>query len=405
EAKRAETRICPVCDEAIPVRLLAKHSELEMARVEEIIQHIGSTEVLAEAEPDEGLTSRSRRTAVKVRKTSGRSKFGAVFASTSEVTLDEVDRLIRSLKGRRKQRYAKLRDLMREDEDEGWWGNRHDAHEGTTCPVCGQTVRGDVDVIEAHVDSCLAHVRIVGEQWDRRASGSGQADVELDIDVDGDTIESATAGVSFRVGTGFDIRDRTQQDVEDEVDVDGEDEAVFGAAQFSEKDIIVLSGNRQDEEEEVDVDNDVPATASVRGGASAEQTGASTLKDLPVNGKLARRQVEVVADVKRTMEEVMGVGEVEQVEQAIQKARSGGDNIALIKALESKVNFMVSTRVSSSTSSLCRICLDPYTEPTVSTGCWHTCCRECWLRCLGSTKLCPICKRITAAADLRRVYL
>ena len=59
----------------------------------------------------------------------------------------------------------------------------------------------------------------------------------------------------------------------------------------------------------------------------------------------------------------------------------------------------------SSTSLLCRICLDPYSEPTVSTGCWHTCCRECWLRCLGSTKMCPICKRITGAADLRRVYL
>ena len=58
-----------------------------------------------------------------------------------------------------------------------------------------------------------------------------------------------------------------------------------------------------------------------------------------------------------------------------------------------------------STSLLCRICLDAYEEPTVSTGCWHACCRECWLRCLGSTKLCPICKRITEAVDLRRIYL
>lgn len=53
-AKRAETRICPVCHEAIPVRLLSKHSDLEMARVEEIIQQVGSTEVLADAEPDDG---------------------------------------------------------------------------------------------------------------------------------------------------------------------------------------------------------------------------------------------------------------------------------------------------------------------------------------------------------------
>lgn len=53
-AKRAETRICPVCEEAIPVRLLAKHSELESQRVEEIVLKIGSMEVLADAEPDDG---------------------------------------------------------------------------------------------------------------------------------------------------------------------------------------------------------------------------------------------------------------------------------------------------------------------------------------------------------------
>lgn len=59
---------------------------------------------------------------------------------------------------------------------------------------------------------------------------------------------------------------------------------------------------------------------------------------------------------------------------------------------------------SSSAAPTCRICLDPYIEPTISTQCWHTCCRECWLRCLES-KLCPICKRITTASDLRRIYL
>ena len=53
-AKRAETRACPVCQESIPIRLLGKHSELEMTRVDEIIHQIGSTEVLADAEPDHG---------------------------------------------------------------------------------------------------------------------------------------------------------------------------------------------------------------------------------------------------------------------------------------------------------------------------------------------------------------
>lgn len=53
-AKRAVTRPCPVCQEEIPVRLLAAHAELEAARVEEILRSVGSTEVLEEAEPDDG---------------------------------------------------------------------------------------------------------------------------------------------------------------------------------------------------------------------------------------------------------------------------------------------------------------------------------------------------------------
>lgn len=56
-AKRAETRPCPICHESIPIRLLGKHSELEMTRVDEIIHQIGSTEVLADAEPDDGCVS------------------------------------------------------------------------------------------------------------------------------------------------------------------------------------------------------------------------------------------------------------------------------------------------------------------------------------------------------------
>lgn len=55
-AKRAVTRPCPVCQEDIPVRLLAAHAELEAARVEEILRSVGSTEVLEEAEPDDGYS-------------------------------------------------------------------------------------------------------------------------------------------------------------------------------------------------------------------------------------------------------------------------------------------------------------------------------------------------------------
>lgn len=52
-AKRAETRECPVCKELIPIRLLAAHAVLETRRVEEIIDSVGSTDVLLD-EHEEG---------------------------------------------------------------------------------------------------------------------------------------------------------------------------------------------------------------------------------------------------------------------------------------------------------------------------------------------------------------
>uniref|UniRef100_A0A8C5MFI0 RING-type domain-containing protein n=2 Tax=Leptobrachium leishanense TaxID=445787 RepID=A0A8C5MFI0_9ANUR len=53
----------------------------------------------------------------------------------------------------------------------------------------------------------------------------------------------------------------------------------------------------------------------------------------------------------------------------------------------------------------CHICLDSYSVPVTSIQCWHIHCEGCWLRALGSKKLCPQCNTITSPSDLRRVYL
>ncbi|KAI0650508.1 hypothetical protein C8Q79DRAFT_900784 [Trametes meyenii] len=405
-AKRAETRKCPICEEPIPLRLLAKHAILESERLEEIVRCIGSTEVLGEAEPDDGLSARSRRSALKARQT---MKPGS---SSTGASIEDIDKTIRMLKRHRKRRHQTLRELTREDEDAEWWGGRHrgDAGdgEGTVCPVCGNMVLGDVDVVEAHVDSCLAYARLTTEAEENRRGRTGSADVagEFDVDVEGEgLIPGVMEGVSFR-GTGFDIPNRNTQDVDDDIDIDGEDDVVFGAPQFTEEDVLdptsapPTTDSLSDAGTHADVDID--DAAGGEHGLQREPKKGKTLKDLVAEGKVVRSRVD---EAKRTVEEVIGVSDTEQVDLAVELARRGGDQAALIRALESKVHLLESTKVSSSTSLLCRICLDPYTEPTVSTGCWHTCCRECWLRCLGSTKLCPICKRITGAADLRRVYL
>jgi len=223
-----------------------------------------------------------------------------------------------------------------------------------------------------------------------------------EVDIDGDVRILATDGANLR-GLGFAIRDHGQHDVDDEVDVDGEDEAVFGIAQFTEGDVLnPLENGREEDEVNIDDEADTDAT----GSGSSGGPGTRTLNELVADGEVIKvADANSIREVRREMEEVMGVAETEELNRAIERARKSGDVSALVEALEKKLSVVESTKISSSTSLLCRICIDPYIEPTVSTGCWHTCCRECWLRCLGSTRLCPICKRITAAADLRRVYL
>ncbi|KAH9943227.1 uncharacterized protein BXZ73DRAFT_97278 [Epithele typhae] len=399
KSKRAEIRHCPVCDEPIPIRLLGKHAQLENERLDAIIGSIGSMEVLDEAEPDDGFTARTRRSALKARQHlrpgSSSSSAHPALSWADAASLERTEKTLRAVKRSRKQRHARLRELAREDDD-GWgagvgagWFEAGVA--GTACPVCGVVVRGDADVVEAHVDACLAHARLVGE---------------MDVDAEEGGVRGAMEGVSFR-GTGFDVRNREERDVEDEVDVDGEDEATFGAAQFSERDVLAPPLGPADSRSEADTDADIDvddANGSGEGPSGSrterEPKQGKSLRDLVAEGKVIRP----TENTEQTVE-VMGLAETDEVDLAIELARRSEDSAALVRALESKVRLLESAKVSSSTSLLCRICLDPYNDPTVSTGCWHTCCRECWLRCLGSTKLCPICKRITGATDLRRVYL
>lgn len=54
-ARRAETRPCPVCEEAIPLRLMGRHAQLESERVDQIISQIGSSEPLLLADEFDDL--------------------------------------------------------------------------------------------------------------------------------------------------------------------------------------------------------------------------------------------------------------------------------------------------------------------------------------------------------------
>ncbi|PBL02938.1 hypothetical protein ARMGADRAFT_955615 [Armillaria gallica] len=377
---KVETRECPICKEQIPLRLLAKHSDFESQRVEKIVQSVGSTDVLA-AEFEEGSsTSYSRRkSAVRAQRS----------FQTKDAANDQTTKTLQKIKRNRKRRHAGLKEMTREDE-EGYSHARTQYCGEIVCPVCLTTVTGDEDVLDAHVDACLAgENRRMDEERERREQREMLRRVE-----DQEEWEDEEPIIGSVRGTGFHTRNRNEQDIEEEIDIDGDDEA-FGCPQFTEGDIL---GPAPAPEVEVDVDIETEGDGAV----------AMTLRDLVAEGKVTKgkeKTYEGLDVVKAKMDEVMGVGEADRMDRTVLSAKQSGNRPALIKALEEKIKYLEATRVSSSTSLLCRICLDPYNEPTASTGCWHTCCRECWLRCLGSTKLCPICKRITGATDLRRVYL
>nr|GAT44374.1 predicted protein [Mycena chlorophos] len=354
--------------------LSVSHADLEAERVEAIIRRVGETEVDVELlDAFERLVDDPA--AITLTRSGGVRTRNAVVSSTEAPTdlVLQASQKIQAIRRNRKQRNIKLRELVRGDLDlpstsnaassssrlrETWRRRNSDRCENEiTCPICLVSVRGDPDVLDAHVDACLADQsrRLEEErreQMGERRRGRPPRDREMQVD-------DGPGHVGDVTGTGIAARDPTHQDIDDEIDIDGDDEAVFGGAQFTEDDVA--------------------------------KTWMSILTEM------GRHCI-----VEQEQTQSQSLDDMDKLDLAILAAGSRGEQsqASLVGLLQSKIKILESR-----TPSLCRICIEPYTEPTVSTGCWHTCCRECWLRCLGTNKLCPMCKRITGAAELRRVFL
>jgi hypothetical protein len=170
------------------------------------------------------------------------------------------------------------------------------------CPVCLQDVDGDPDVIAAHVDACLAHAELHRPTSSTSTDADGDAPLNIDgygSEGDNDMWEESETPDGVRrlrlragarngaVALGFAVSDRAVDDVDGEVDVEGDDLGAFGAAQFTEADVL------------------------------AE----------PCDSELSR------SHTGRHAAEV-------EVDLAIERARHGKDSQALVTALESKVQLL-----------------------------------------------------------------
>lgn len=160
-----------------------------------------------------------------------------------------------------------LRAATRDEDDVPLMGKgkgRAGARE--QCPVCMRDVDGDPDVVAAHVDACLAHAELglaEGHADDTDTDEGAPQDVDIDGyadredgDDDVDLWEESEgpdgvrrlrlrggsrAAAAAAAALGFAAGDWTAED--DEIDVEGDDLGTFGAAQFTEADVLGEGGD------------------------------------------------------------------------------------------------------------------------------------------------------------------
>ncbi|CAA7260098.1 unnamed protein product [Cyclocybe aegerita] len=323
--KRAETRQCPVCDEHIPLRLLAKHAELEFERVEEVIRNVGSSEfAYDEIDNEPGPSSRARRSAIKARK--------SMTTRPANDSLDQSTKTIQAIKRHRKQRNNKLKEMAREDEE----GNSRDSWsrkftgEEIVCPVCSTTVRGDQDILDAHVDACLAH-EAQRQEAHQRDLQHRRVLQEANWD---DEDESTYIG-NIR-GAGFHTRTH-DENIDDEIDIDGDDQAMYGGVQFTEDDVVPVNVHRPTIDEDVEIEADEDDEA---------QEEQKTLRDLVA---AATQTLKLPNSGQTRVEKAMEGTDMDKRDLAILAARRRGDKSALIAALEEKLKHLVGAPHSSNT--------------------------------------------------------
>lgn len=247
--------------------------------------------------------------------------------------LEQVEKTVKFIQRKRKGRHAKLKELITMDDEER---NPLVTGEDSVCPVCLQVIHGDLQMVEAHVDQCViaaSQIQVEAEERERRGQEALQGvDAWEEVEVNGE-VRLRLTNVNGLRGSGFHIRDRNQPDVEEDVDVDGDDEAVFGGAQFTERDVLNPSfeadGMNIGEDAVVDIDDDEPG-------------GRKTLRDLVAEGKvITRMSATNLNGVRTEMEEIMGVGDADRMDQAIVAARESSSPKKLIAALEDKIKQLV----------------------------------------------------------------
>ncbi|KAI8819099.1 uncharacterized protein EV422DRAFT_116617 [Fimicolochytrium jonesii] len=229
--------------------------------------------------------------------------------------------------------------------------------------MCDQPLPLEAEALNRHIDECLEAQKNAAAG---ASSSSGLNVPAIDQGGSGEQWEEYTWAGQTRVrasamleggfaASGFTVRKPAEQDTDEEIDIDDDGTDEFGQTQFGEQHLDPFRSTD---------DIDPGANADAQPGTVGDSRDTYPSTDHPPS--------------------------------------SSSDTKLVIDALKSRIRDLERL---SSTSPKCLICLDPYTDPLVSIVCWHVHCEQCWFRTLGTKRLCPQCQKITAPADLRRVYL
>ncbi|CRK98352.1 CLUMA_CG011712, isoform A [Clunio marinus] len=331
---------CPVCGITIRENELDYHFKSELEKLNKIKKMINKS-------PSTTPPGTSK------------SKIGESSNATKNDSDENCWETYQKIKENRVRRNSKIKTRKRKIEDRA-------------CPICSKIITED---LQLHVELCLK----------KQENTSDESDDEIDVGETyswcGQTRVRATTlieGGLSSAGIGTCLT-KSNEDEDTEVNIDGDDDTqLYGSAQYSERDIILL--NKDDQRlRDLVIGESTPSTSATT--ETREENNQNVANSVSPSASPTSEKNDL--DNKITMDDHSNSHQIiESLKGRIREYE---------KFIRNKPK--------------CLICLDDFKNPVVSICCWHVHCEECWLYTLGCRKLCPQCNMITSAADLRRIYL
>ncbi|KAF8930148.1 hypothetical protein EDD21DRAFT_364109 [Dissophora ornata] len=422
--KRNPSVKCPICHEIVAPGQYQQHYRMELAKLEACVSNDGT-----------------------------RGKRGAAIAASRQFTKgksrgspsdNEKQAMLRDIQKRRTARQNNKdsatagpgRGLA--SLELGLAGTLEDTLTGddspATCFICNERLFGSLDDINSHIDACLTNPQPMRHGGSGGSSSSGantpvsggasarSSTVATPNDRMTDSFEEYTWAGQTRVratalfeggmgslGSGSRL---VQEDIDDDLNVEDDEDDEYGGAQFTERDVVMDNADPDADELREIVLESSPATqrASPHRNSAKEWSGSKKRvkvdRDVDIEDEGPdpgdRDDEEVDEDAEIDLEGDDEGDEEHRVNMMVSSAFASGDTRLVIDALRSKIKHLETANKSVPS---CLICLEPYAVPLTSIVCWHVHCEACWMKTLGSKKLCPQCQKITLPKDLRRIYL